>query len=173
MKPVSNITLIGMPGAGKSTVGIILAKNLSMDFVDTDVLIQIHQGKSLQQIINESDYLNLRSIEEAEILKMDVKRHVVATGGSAVYSSKAMQHLSRLSTVVFLQVSFAEIKRRIHNFETRGIAKAENQTFKELFAERQVLYHRYAQLVIHCDNRTQEEIAEIVASGVQKLQAAP
>jgi len=144
-----------------------------MDFVDTDVLIQIHRGKSLQQIINESDYLNLRSIEEAEILKMDVKRHVVATGGSAVYSSKAMQHLSRLSTVVFLKVSFAEIKRRIHNFETRGIAKAVNQTFKELYAERQVLYLRYAQLVIHCDNPTQDEIAEIVASSVQELQTAP
>ena len=143
-----------------------------MDFVDTDVLIQIHRGKSLQQIINESDYLNLRSIEEAEILKMDVKRHVIATGGSAVYSSKAMQHLSRLSTVVFLKVSFAEIKRRIHNFETRGIAKAVNQTFKELYAERQVLYLRYAQLVIHCDNPTQDEIAEIVASSVQELQAA-
>ena len=98
----TNLTLIGMPGAGKSTIGIILAKNLSLGFIDTDVLIQINRQKSLQQILDESDHLNLRAIEEEEILKLNVSRHVIATGGSAAYSDKAMLHLQRISTIIFL-----------------------------------------------------------------------
>ena len=100
----SNITLIGMPGAGKSTVGIILAKIMSFGFIDTDVLIQINRQKSLQEIIDESDYLNLRKIEEEEILKINIRNHVIATGGSAVYSEKAMSHLQSISNIVFLEV---------------------------------------------------------------------
>ena len=92
----SNYTLIGMPGAGKSTVGIILAKFLSFGFIDTDILIQINHQKSLQEIINETDYLNLRKIEEQEILKLNVENHVIATGGSAVYSETAMKHLKEI-----------------------------------------------------------------------------
>jgi len=155
----TNLTLIGMPGAGKSTVGIILAKNLSLDFVDTDVLIQVNQQKSLQQIIDESDHLSLRAIEEAEICKLDVSRHVIATGGSAAYSHRAMTHLRRISLVVFLVVPFAEIERRIRNFATRGIAKAKDQTFRDLFDERQALYRQYAELTIPCDGLDQEAVA--------------
>jgi shikimate kinase len=140
----SNITLIGMPGSGKSTVGIILAKYLSLGFIDTDVLIQINQQKSLQEIINENDYLNLREIEEKEILKINIRNHIIATGGSAVYSKKAMNHLQDISTIVFLEVEFEEILKRIHNYETRGIAKAKSQTFQDLFNERQFLYKKYA-----------------------------
>lgn len=162
----TNLTLIGMPGAGKSTVGIILAKNLSLGFIDTDVLIQINRQKSLQQILDESDHLHLRAIEEEEILKLNVSRHVIATGGSAAYSAKAMAHLQRLSTVIFLQVSFPEIERRIRNFATRGIAKAKNQTFRELFDERQVLYRKYAEYTIHCDGLDQEEVAALIAQTV-------
>ncbi|HAK59868.1 MAG TPA: shikimate kinase, partial [Nitrospiraceae bacterium] len=93
----SNITLIGMPGAGKSTTGIILAKNLSYGFVDTDVLIQVNRQQSLQDIMDGTGYLNLRKIEEEEILTLTSKHHVIATGGSAVYSEKAMRHLQSLS----------------------------------------------------------------------------
>jgi shikimate kinase len=159
----SNITLIGMPGAGKSTVGIILAKCLSFGFIDTDVLIQINRQKSLQEIIDESDYLNLRKIEEEEIVKINIGNHVIATGGSAVYSEKAMSHLQRISKIVFLEVEFDGILKRIHNFETRGIAKKETQTFQELFNERQVLYKKYAELIIDCNVRDQEEIAKIIS----------
>ena len=155
----TNLTLIGMPGAGKSTIGIILAKNLSLGFIDTDILIQINQQKSLQQILDESDHLNLRAIEEQEILKLNISRHVIATGGSAAYSERAMAHLQEISTIVFLQVSFAEIERRIHNFASRGIAKAAHQTFRQLFDERQSLYERYAEITISCDGFDQEEIA--------------
>jgi shikimate kinase len=159
----TNLTLIGMPGAGKSTVGIILAKNLGLGFIDTDVLIQINRQKTLQQILDESDHLNLRAIEEEEILKLNVTHHVIATGGSAAYSEKAMAHLERISIILFLQVSFEEIERRIRNFATRGIAKAKHQTFRELFDERQVLYNRYAEFTLPCDGLDQEEIADRIA----------
>ncbi len=160
----SNITLIGMPGAGKSTVGIILAKIMSFGFIDTDVLIQINRQKSLQEIIDGSDYLNLRVIEEEEILKINISSHVIATGGSAVYSERAMSHLRSISNIVFLDVEFEEILRRIHNFETRGIAKAETQTFRDLFDERQALYKKYSDLAIDCNEPDQEEIAVMISS---------
>ena len=155
----SNITLIGMPGAGKSTIGIILAKNLGLGFIDTDVLIQINRQKTLQQILEENDHLHLRAIEEEEILKINIENHVIATGGSVAYSQKAMSHLLGLSTVIFLEVNFEEIKRRIHNFETRGIAKAKNQSFRELFAERQLLYQKYAEITIDGNKLDQEKLA--------------
>jgi shikimate kinase len=163
----TNLTLIGMPGAGKSTIGIILAKNLSLGFIDTDVLIQINQQKSLQQIIDESDHLNLRAIEENEICKLNVSHHVIATGGSAAYSDKAMVHLRTISTIIFLEVSFVEIERRIRNFDTRGIAKAAHQTFHQLFDERQILYRKYADLTIHCDGLDQEDVADEIAGRVR------
>jgi shikimate kinase len=155
----SNLTLIGMPGAGKSTIGIILAKNLGLGFIDTDILIQINQQKSLQQIIEESDHLNLRDIEEKEILKINIQNHVIATGGSVAYSKKAMTHLIGLSTIIFLEARFEVIKNRIHNFGTRGIAKDKNQTFEELFEERQRLYKKYADITIDCNELSQEELA--------------
>lgn len=155
----SNLTLIGMPGAGKSTIGIILAKNLGFGFIDTDVLIQINQQKTLQQIIDESDHLNLRAIEEREILKLNIDRHVIATGGSAAYSERAMNHLRVISTIVFLAADYKTIKRRIRDFETRGIAKAANQTFRELFEERQVLYKKYAEITVNCNELDQEAVA--------------
>ncbi len=158
----SNLTLIGMPGAGKSTVGIILAKNISYGFIDTDVLIQINQQKSLQEIINESGQLNLRKIEEEEILKINTEKYVIATGGSAVYSEKAMMHLQNISGIIFLEAEFEEIQKRVHNFDTRGIAKAKEQTFHDLFKERQILYKKYADLTIDCNAVNQEEIAELI-----------
>jgi shikimate kinase len=165
----SNITLIGMPGAGKSTVGIILAKNLSMGFIDTDVLIQINQQRSLQQIINETGHLTLRAIEEYEISKLNVTDHIIATGGSVAYSKEAMAHLRQISAVVFLRVGFDEIKRRIHNFDTRGIAKPSHQSFRDLFEERQALYETYAEMTIDCDHLDQEEVAEQIAGTLQRL----
>lgn len=164
-----NVTLIGMPGAGKSTVGIILAKILSFGFIDTDVLIQINRQKSLQQILDESSYLKLRKVEEEEILKINIDNHVIATGGSAVYSNKVMSHLADISWIIFLKVSVEEIERRIHNFATRGIAKAKEQSFRELYEERQVLYNKYAELTIDCAICDQEQIAEMIAAKIGQL----
>ena len=162
----SNLTLIGMPGAGKSTIGIILAKNLGLGFIDTDVLIQINQQKTLQQIIDESDHLNLRLIEEKEILKINTENHVIATGGSVAYSEKAMAHLQNISKIIFLDVNLETIKKRINNFATRGIAKAKNKTFKDLFKERQILYKNYAEMTINCNEFDQEQLAAQIAKSI-------
>jgi shikimate kinase len=159
----SNLTLIGMPGSGKSTIGVILAKNLGLGFIDTDVLIQINRQKPLQQIIDENDHLYLRAVEEEEILKINIINHVIATGGSVAYSEKAMSHLLDISKVIFLEVDFEEIKKRIHNFGTRGIAKSKNQSFRELFEERQILYKKYAEITVNCNESDQEELALQIA----------
>ena len=161
---MKNITLIGMPGAGKSTVGIILAKNLSYNFLDTDILIQINQQSPLQKILDEYGYMKLREIEEEEICKVNIENAIISTGGSAVYSQKAMEHLAKNSTIIFLDVSYAEINRRIKNFTTRGIAKSEDQTFEELFEERGKLYRKYAHITIQCDEYDQDEVADKIES---------
>ena len=155
-----------MPGAGKSTVGIILAKNLGLGFIDTDVLIQINQQKTLQQILDETDHLNLRAIEEKEILKLNIENHVIATGGSAAYSDKAMAHLAGISKIIFLEASLEAIKKRIRNFDTRGIAKNKGQTFEDLFRERQVLYKKYAEITVNCNKLDQEELAAQIAQAI-------
>ena len=159
----NNITLIGMPGSGKSTTGVILAKALSFGFLDTDILIQQSERKTLQEILDETGHLNLRSIEEKEILKVHPEKYVIATGGSAVYSKIAMEHLSSISSIVFLKADLAIIEQRIKNFNQRGIAKALDQTFKELFFERQPLYEKYAEILIDCNAISQEEAAEMIA----------
>lgn len=164
-----NITLIGMPGAGKSTTGIILAKTLSMGFLDSDILIQINRGRSLQSILDEQGYLALRKIEEEEILKINISNNIIATGGSAVYSEKAMEHLQEISTIVFLHVDLDELTRRIGNFETRGIAKSDNQTFFDLFLEREALYRKYAKITIDAALITQDQAALLIAEKILQL----
>lgn len=162
-----NITLTGMPGAGKSTVGVILAKVLSYGFVDTDILIQTDQGKSLQEIVDKTGHINLRRIEEKVILRLNPEKHVIATGGSAVYSEKAMEHLCRISRVVFLRADFNTIVKRISNFDQRGIAKAKKQSFSELYLERQPLYEKYARITIDCDSISQEDVVRKIAEKLQ------
>jgi len=156
----SNIVLIGMPGSGKSTAGIILAKMMSRSFVDTDVLIQTKQHRCLQEIVDAEGHMALRRIEEAVILDMRCVNHVIATGGSAVYSHIAMHHLKLDGTVVFLNADIAALRSRIHNFETRGLAKRPDQSFADLFAERSALYTRYADITIECSDIAQEEVCE-------------
>lgn len=160
MKTPQSITLIGMPGAGKSTIGVLLAKELAKDFVDTDVLIQVREQKTLQEIMDASDYLNLRRIEEEVILSTDLRNHVIATGGSAVYGDAGMQHLKRYGPVVFLSVSLDELQRRIHNYASRGIARRPDQSFDDVFAERNRLYRQYADIVIECDGKNQAAVIE-------------
>ncbi|MDY0292254.1 MAG: shikimate kinase [Desulfuromonadaceae bacterium] len=166
--PERNITLIGMPGAGKSTVGVVLAKKLSLTFVDTDILIQARQGRSLQQILESDGYKELRQLEEQEILRLQVEHSVIATGGSAVYSARAMEHLQRISTIVYLDLPYADICRRIHDFATRGIACAPEQSFEELYIERGRLYRTYAEVTICEPNATQDEVADLIISQLHK-----
>jgi len=154
----SNLILIGMPGAGKSTVGVILAKLTSRDFVDTDVLIQTSQGRTLQNIVDTDGYELLRKIEEDVLLGLSVKNCVIATGGSAVYSNCAMAHLKSDGIVIFLDVDMPTLESRIHDYSTRGLAKRADQSFADMFDERFALYTRYADITITCSGLNHEEV---------------
>jgi shikimate kinase len=166
LKNPSNIVLIGMPGSGKSTVGIVLAKLTSCHFVDTDILIQTSQGRTLQDIVDTEGYMVLREIEERILLKLDCFDHVIASGGSAVYSHAAMTHLKSNGVVVFLKVELPILESRIHDFATRGLAKRPEQSIEDLFEERFVLYTKYADVTIECKDFTQEEVCEDIISSI-------
>ena len=155
-----NIVLIGMPGSGKSTVGIILAKMTSRDFVDTDDLILAAEGRTLQDIVDAEGYTVLRKIEERILLKLDCFNFVIATGGSAVYSHAAMMHLKSNGVVVFLNVELPVLESRIHDFATRGLVKRPDQSLEDLFEERFVLYAKYADVTIECKDFSQKEVCE-------------
>ncbi|MDB4077537.1 shikimate kinase [Porticoccaceae bacterium] len=156
----NTVVLIGMPGAGKSTLGILLAKELGLDFIDTDVSIQVREGKTLQQISDEKGYLALRDIEEQVLLSENITGKVVSTGGSAVYSDAGMAHLKQDSVVVFLDVPLAELEQRISNFSTRGIARRPDQSFDDLFDERSTLYQRYADIRLDCSSLSVDEVLQ-------------
>ena len=162
-KSSPNIVLVGMPGAGKSTVGVILAKYIARDFVDTDLLIQIDQGMSLQQILDEKGYMSLRKIEEDILLSLSCRNHVIATGGSAAYSPLAMEHLKANGIIVFLDVDIGTLGKRVSDYGTRGIARSPEQTFQDLYKERNPLYKNCADIKINCSNNTQEEIVVMIA----------
>lgn len=157
-----SIVLIGMPGAGKSTIGILLAKELGLDFIDTDISIQVRWGKTLQQITDESGYMVLRDYEEQVLLSENIDHKVVATGGSAVYSDAGMARLKASATVIFLDVSLPALQQRVTNFDTRGIARRPEQSFEDLFAERSLLYQRYADIRIDCSNLEVNEALQAV-----------
>ncbi|MEJ2058767.1 MAG: shikimate kinase, partial [Desulfofustis sp.] len=143
-----NLILIGMPGSGKSTVGVILAKALTRPYLDTDILIQLTEKRSLQEIVDSDGYMVLRDIEEQVLLGVNCENHVIATGGSAAYSHRAMEHLETNGVVIFLDASLETLKNRIHNYENRGLAKRADQSFSDLFRERLELYNRYADIVV-------------------------
>ena len=158
----SNLALVGMPGSGKSTVGLILADELSRKFVDTDSLIESSQGRKLQHIVDTDGYRELRRIEEDILLDLHVQNHIIATGGSVVYSERGMVHLKSISTIVFLNVELSALRARIHNYDSRGIAKRPEQSLEDLFRERHELYTRYADITIDGAGLSKEDVCEKV-----------
>jgi len=156
---VGNITLIGMPGSGKSTLGVLFAKATRRDFFDTDLIIQKREGKFLQDIVNSSSADEFIKIERDAIMSLgNINNAVIATGGSAVYSKEAMAYLKGISTVVYLKLSFPNVRRRIRNIKTRGILLKEGQTLKSLYDERVPLYEGYADFTLECDLKGVEDV---------------
>ena len=163
---VSNVVLIGMPGCGKSTVGVLLAKRLGLGFTDTDLIIQQEVGRTLQAIVDGEGYEALRRIEGQVLQSLKLQVQVISTGGSAVYSDAAMNHLASDGVVVFLDIPLAEVRRRIGDSRLRGISKHPDQSIDDLFRERFELYRRYAQLRVSADLQTADQVCEAV---VKKL----
>ena len=160
------ISLIGMPGAGKSTVGVVLAKLLGMRFVDTDLDIQVKANATLQQILERDGYLRLRAIEEEVLLAVDLGRSVVATGGSVVYSKAAMQRLRAAGPIVHLEADLATLEQRVAAAPLRGIACAAGQGFADIFAARTPLYQRYADLAVDATAHPPETVAAAIMRGL-------
>ena len=145
---MNNIVLIGMPGSGKSTVGVLLAKMLGMNFLDTDLLIQQQEGMKLYEILEKKGNEYFAKVEDAVNASVRAEGTVIATGGSVVYGKAAMAHLKEIGTVVYLKVPLKELERRIRNFATRGIQMAPGQTLADLYVERKPLYEQYADLTV-------------------------
>ena len=156
----SNIILIGMPGAGKSTIGVLLAKAVKKPFIDTDLLIQQQENRYLQDIINNDGLDAFIKIEESIIFGIRAENHIIATGGSVVYSKASMEHLKSKGILVYLDLKFFLIERRIKNIKTRGIALKDRQTLKSLYRERLPLYKSYADIVIDCSHKHIETIVD-------------
>lgn len=157
MNPQENLILVGMPGSGKSTLGVLLAKKLVKQFCDTDIIIQEMTGEPLQDTIDRDGYMRLREIEEEACASVNFWDTVIATGGSAVYSDTGMRHLKTTGRVIYLDVSLDELLVRIPDMETRGIAMKPGQTFQNLFDERNTLYHQYADIVVDCNHQTVDQ----------------
>ena len=170
----SDIILIGMPGAGKSTVGVLLAKRLAKAFVDTDLLIQQKKSQTLQEIVDRQGHQALRELEERVLCDLPPGGdRVIATGGSAVYSPRAMAHLKQLGICVYLRCPFAEIRARVTNEGSRGLAKRPGQGLQALYREREPLYEGYADQVIDCARLSPEQVVSAICNALGEKRDRP
>ncbi len=172
MEQQQSISLIGMPGVGKSSVGILLAKHCGLRFLDTDIDIQVREGATLEEILQQRGYRYLRRVEEQVLLGMDLSAAVVATGGSAVYSDAVMARLRSLGPVVYLQADLETLAQRVATAPPRGIASDSAQDFAEIFAERTPLYQRHATLQVDTEGLAPEQVVTAILAhpGVRERQ---
>lgn len=157
---MKNVILIGMPGAGKSTIGVVLAKSLGYKFIDSDLVIQEKEGKLLHEIISEVGDDGFREIENRVNASIEMTKTVLATGGSAVYGKEAMEHLRKVGKIVYLKQSYDEIKNRLGDLSKRGVSIKKGQTLKDLYDERVPLYEDYADIEIDCSNKQLKDIVK-------------
>jgi shikimate kinase len=158
MESNKNVILIGMPGVGKSTVGVLLAKRLNFSFLDTDIYIQTQEGKSLQELIQIHGAAGFCDIEERHILSVDVSSHVIAPGGSVVYRPKTMEHLGINGVIIHLDLELDRLTKRLDDIAARGVVIAPDQKLEDLFVQRHPLYQKYANVRIITDGLTPDQV---------------
>lgn len=163
-----NIALIGMPTCGKSTVGVVVAKMLGMDFTDTDILIQNKHNKRLSELIDEFGTDGFVDIEGEVISSLDLDNTVIATGGSAVYSKNAIKRLKEISTIVYLKVPLSEVTKRMTNIRTRGVVIKEGESLEDIYNERTILYEKYTDIVLDESGKTLEQTVKELVLKFQK-----
>ena len=159
---MDNIILIGMPGAGKSTVGVLLAKTMGYAFLDTDLVIQQREGALLQSLVDSLGVEAFLDVEADAICSVECRGTVIAPGVSAVCRERAMSHLKALGRIVYLHLPLEELERRLNNISTRGIAMAPGETLADLFAYRAPLYRNYADLTVDVGRQSLEETVALV-----------
>ncbi len=165
---MNNIILIGMPGSGKSTVGVVLAKKLGRQFIDSDLVIQEKCGKLLYQLIEERGEAGFLMLENEINAGIQAKSAVIATGGSAVYGKEAMAHFKEIGQVVYLSLPYEELEERLGDLHERGVVLKEGYTLKDLYKERVPLYEKYADIVIQCSGRNIRSVMEEIAAWEDK-----
>ena len=163
-----NVVLVGMPACGKSTIGVLAAKALMMDFVDTDLLLQKQAGKPLQQMVDELGTEGFSDAEEKCICGLQMEHTMIATGGSVALEEKAMEHLRKNALVVFIHLSYESIEQRLSNIKTRGIAMKKGQTLRDLYEYRQPFYFRCADVIIEADGQKVEETVGALVKAVRE-----
>ena len=168
---MKNIVLIGMPGVGKSTAGVVLAKVLGYEFIDADLIIQQQEGKLLREIIAEVGTDGFIEVENRVNSQIEVQKSVIATGGSVVYGKEAMQHLREIGTVVYLKVSYDILEKRLHDIKGRGVVLKDGQDLRGLYEERVPLYEKYADITVCEDNLNVEQTIEKITEQLNKLEA--
>lgn len=167
---MKNIIFIGMPAVGKSTVGVVVAKRLGYEFIDTDLLIQKQEKRLLREIIAEEGIDGFLKIENQVNRDVEAERAVIAPGGSAVYCEEAMRHFKETGTVIYLHASFAEIQSRLKNAKKRGVTLRDGQTLRQLYDERVVLFEKYADITVSEDGRNLEETIEKVLEVLENME---
>ena len=168
--PKSNIVLIGMPGVGKSTIGVILAKVLGYQFIDTDLVIQKEEGKLLKDIIAKVGPEGFIEVENRINASIEAENSIIATGGSVIYGRKAMEHLSTIGTIIYVSLPFEELEKRLSDIKGRGVVLKEGQTLKDLYYERTPLYEKYADIVIDEKGLNVEETIDKILNSKEKEQ---
>ena len=169
-KKKSNIVLIGMPAAGKSPVGVLLAKLLGYSFVDADLLIQEQTGKLLKEIIAEEGDDGFLRIEEEVNAGLDVTHSIIAPGGSVIYGAKAMAHLQEIGTIVYLKLTYEDLEKRLGNLKDRGVVLKDGMTLKDLYEERRAYYERYAEVTIDETGKSFEDVVNELRAYFERLE---
>ncbi len=165
----NNLIFIGMPGSGKSTNGVVLAKALGCNFLDADILIQNEKGMRLDEILDAFGTDGFNKIEEEVLSGIELRDTVIATGGSAVYGEKAMEHLRNIGTVIYLEIAYDDLKKRLGDLKKRGVSIKEGQTLYDLYMERKPLYERYADVTVNVTNQSIRESIDKIKKELAKL----